>query len=248
MTERKTPHSDPRDYESLARLEDWQLEDKALDLRGQTLHNRSGRPLGRISDMLVDVDQERVAALRLDDGFIVDIDDVDISDGRAMLMTAASPAQAPDAPPPPRHAAETGYRDAAQDRRGSDDQRVPIVEEQLDVGKRVTDLRNVSVRTRVVERPVSEEVTLRRERVEVERRPADRSLTAAEADALLKDQIIELTERGEEAVVRKTARVVEEVVVRKGVERHTKRVEDSVRHTEIDVDRDGTMDRDDRRR
>jgi uncharacterized protein (TIGR02271 family) len=261
MIDRRTPGRDLRDLAPLSRLADWHIEDKALDLRGHTLHNRSGHPLGRVDELLVDVDQHRVAALRLDGGLVVDIDDVDICDGRALLMTATSPGPAHDV------AFRTDDRGSAHvpvaasrpvDRRRDNDrsddgQRVPIVEEKLEIAKRVTDLRNVAVRTRVVERPVAEDVTLRRERIDIERRPADRSLTAAEAEALLKDQVIEMTERGEEAVVRKSARVVEEVVVTKGVERHTTRVEDTVRHTEVDIDRDGLRDdrtagRDDRGR
>lgn len=88
-------HRSTRDLDNLepiSRLADWHLEDKAHDLRGQTLLNRNGRPLGRIADMLVDVKQRRVAALRLDDGFVVDVDDVDIHDGNPVLMTAGTPA------------------------------------------------------------------------------------------------------------------------------------------------------------
>lgn len=103
MIDRRTP-KDLTNLEPISRLADWHLEDKSLDLRDQTLHNRHGRPLGRIAEMLVDVKQQRVAALRLDDGFVVDIDDVDIRDGRAMLMTAGAPAPADggDRRPAPR--------------------------------------------------------------------------------------------------------------------------------------------------
>ncbi|WP_439547536.1 YsnF/AvaK domain-containing protein [Sandarakinorhabdus sp.] len=123
------------------------------------------------------------------------------------------------------------------------------VQEELDIGKRVVDLSNVTVRTRVVEQPVSEDVSLQRERVDIQRRQADRALPPEEADNLLRDNSIEVTERGEEAVVGKSARVVEEVIVRKGTETYTQRVEANVRHTEVDVDRDGTpIGGDDRRR
>jgi uncharacterized protein (TIGR02271 family) len=119
------------------------------------------------------------------------------------------------------------------------DQRVPIVQEELDIGKRVANLGSVRVRTRVIEQPVSQDVTLQRERVDVQRRPADRALAPSEADALLKDNMVEMVERGEEAVVGKSARVVEEVVVRKGTENYTQHVEGTVRRTDVEVDRDG---------
>jgi stress response protein YsnF len=44
-----------------------------------------------------------------------------------------------------------------------------------------------------------------------------------------------VTERAEEAVVSKEARVVEEVVVNKEVEERTETVRDTVRRTDVDV-------------
>jgi stress response protein YsnF len=43
-------------------------------------------------------------------------------------------------------------------------------------------------------------------------------------------------ERGEEAVVSKEARVVEEVVVRKEADQRTETISDTVRKTEVDVE------------
>ena len=51
---------------------------------------------------------------------------------------------------------------------------IPIVEEQLRVGKRQVAGGRVRVRSYVVETPVQEQVTLRDETVRVERRPVDR--------------------------------------------------------------------------
>ncbi len=48
----------------LAGLDEYQLEHSDQDLRGSMLTTNDGRPVGRIDDMLVDVDNERVAALR----------------------------------------------------------------------------------------------------------------------------------------------------------------------------------------
>ena len=54
---------------------------------------------------------------------------------------------------------------------------IPIVEERLRVGKRDTNLGRVRVRSYLVEEPAEEQVTLRQERVRVERRPVDKELT-----------------------------------------------------------------------
>lgn len=112
---------------------------------------------------------------------------------------------------------------------------IPVVEEQLRIGKRETAHGRVRVRSYVVETPVEEQVTLHHERVQVERRPVDRPVDAA---AAFQDRTIEATETAEEAVVAKEVRVREEVVIRKTADDETRTVSDTVRHTEVEVDDD----------
>ncbi len=113
---------------------------------------------------------------------------------------------------------------------------IPVVEETLRVGKRETAHGRVRIRSYVVETPVEEQVTLRRETVEVERRAVDRPVT--DADRLFQDRVIEATESEEEAVIAKEARVTGEVVVRKDSDTRTETVRDTVRRTEVEVERD----------
>ncbi|AXC16311.1 hypothetical protein ACPOL_7119 (plasmid) [Acidisarcina polymorpha] len=112
---------------------------------------------------------------------------------------------------------------------------IPIVEEQLVVGKREVERGGVRVYSRVTERPVEAEVALREEHVVVSRRPVNRAATAADFSNVNGD-VIELTETAEEAVVGKTSRVVEEVLVGKESTEHTEAVRDTVRRTEVDVE------------
>lgn len=119
-------------------------------------------------------------------------------------------------------------------RANADEQSIPIVEERLRVGKREVNRGGVRVRSYVVEEPVHEQVNLRQERVEVQRRPASGS--TAIGDAAFEDRTIELDERAEEAVVAKDAVVTEEVVVRKAVDERTENIDDTVRRTEVDID------------
>ena len=115
---------------------------------------------------------------------------------------------------------------------------IPVVEEELEVGKRQVDLGAVRVVSRMVETPVNESVTLREERANIERRPVDR--TASEADlANFREASIEVRETAEQAVVNKTARVVEEVTVGKTASERVEQVSDSVRKTVVDVQNDG---------
>ena len=112
---------------------------------------------------------------------------------------------------------------------------IPIIEENLVVGKRDVDRGGVRVYSHVVETPVATDVTLHDEFVNVERRFVDRPATAADF-AAGSGKTIELNATGEEAVVGKTARVVEEVVVGKEGSQHTETISDSVRKTEVEVE------------
>ncbi len=115
---------------------------------------------------------------------------------------------------------------------------LPIIEEEMRVGKREVERGGVRVSTHVTETPVEETVNLRDEQVHVERRPADRPITDADR-AKLRDQTIEVREHDEEAVVSKDARVVEEVVVRKDVDTRQEKIQDSVRRTDVEVEQLG---------
>jgi hypothetical protein len=95
----------------------------------------------------------------------------------------------------------------------------------------------VRIYSRVTEQPVEESVRLREEKVTVERRPVDRPATEADFAAAGKD-VIEMTEKAEEPVVTKRARVVEEVVVHKDVTEHTETVRGTERRTAVDVQRE----------
>ena len=97
----------------------------------------------------------------------------------------------------------------------------------------------MAVRTSVTETPVAETVSLRQEHVTVERRPVDRQARPTDGEAF-KEQTIKVTEMGEEAVVSKQARVVEEVVLRKEAKEHTETIRDTVRRTDVQVDQTGT--------
>lgn len=144
----------------------------------------------------------------------------------------------------------TGYTGAsavaatADDDDVVDDDAIPIVQEELRVGKRDVSHGRVRVRSYVVEEPVEENVSLHEERVQLERRPVDRPASAA--DAAFQDRTIEAEERAEEAVVDKQARVVEEVSLRKDSTDREATISDTIKHTEVEVEDDRDALRNDR--
>lgn len=112
---------------------------------------------------------------------------------------------------------------------------IPIAEERLQVGKREVDRGSVRVRSYVSEQPVSEQVQLREEHVNVERRPVNEPISGS-PEGIFEERSFEVAERGEEAVVGKETVVTEELHVGKQADERTETVQDTVRRTEVDVD------------
>jgi uncharacterized protein (TIGR02271 family) len=152
----------------------------------------------------------------------------------ATISGSAGSADRPSSVP----SAGTGSGSSADDitRRtaSGDEEVIPVAEERLRVGKRDVSHGRVRIRSYVVETPVEEQVSLREERVAVERRPVDRPLS--DADQAFQERTIEAEERIEEAVVSKEARVKEELVIRKESDQRTETVSDTVRSTEVEVE------------
>ena len=112
---------------------------------------------------------------------------------------------------------------------------VPVVEEELHVGKQKVEKGGVKVKSRVTETPVEADVHLHEEHVEVRRRAVNRDVTGADV-AAFQEGTIELKETAERAVVSKKAKVVEEVVVSKKGSDKTQKVRDTVRKTDVEVE------------
>jgi stress response protein YsnF len=120
-------------------------------------------------------------------------------------------------------------------RSGNDSTSIPVVEENIQVGKREVETGGVRLKSRIVEKPVEESLRLREEKVTVERTPVDRKATDADLTNF-QEQEIEITEHAEVPVVSKEARVVEEVKLNKEVEHRDETVKETVRKTEVDVE------------
>src|SRR5207302_151340 len=74
---------------------------------------------------------------------------------------------------------------------------IPVVKEEIQIGKRQVLRGGVRVYSRVIEEPVEESVRLREERVRVERQPVNRSATGGDLSAG-QEQVIEVQEFAEE--------------------------------------------------
>lgn len=108
-----------------------------------------------------------------------------------------------------------------------------LSEESLAVGKRVVNRGGTRIRRYVIETPIEESVNLHSEKVVLERRP----VTDGRPVGDFSEKTIEMTEMAEEAVVSKTARVYEEVGLRKEAADRTETVRDTVRKEEVEIEK-----------
>ncbi len=116
--------------------------------------------------------------------------------------------------------------------RPTDGEKIQLSEETLSVGKRVVNRGTTRIRRFVVETPVEEQVRLHDEKVTIERRPVTDNRPVTDS---FSDRTIAVTESGEEAVVSKTARVVEEIGIKKESADRTETVRDTVRREDVEI-------------
>lgn len=120
----------------------------------------------------------------------------------------------------------------------SEDEILRLAQEKLEVGKRLVSEGSTRVRRYVVTDRVSEDVSLHEQHADIFRRAIDEPAYLGDID--WSEKTIEVAESHEQPVINKTARVTEEVVVRKDTNQRVETVSDTVRRQEVDIDKAGT--------
>jgi len=138
-------------------------------------------------------------------------------------------------PNAPSYSLDEAAREREQYRNAETGTSIPVIKEELQVGKRVVRRGGVRIFSRVVEEPVEQSVDLREEHVRVERRPANRPVESRDTERM-REQSVVVTEMAEVPVVQKRAHVREEVVVGKETTQRTEKVHETLRHTEVEVE------------
>jgi len=110
-----------------------------------------------------------------------------------------------------------------------------LAEEQIEVGKRQITTGKSRIRRFVTEKPVEQQITLHEEHCEVARRAVTDPKLAQDID--WKDQTLEVTETSEQPVVNKSARIAEEIVIRRRGSDHVETIRDTVRRQQLEVER-----------
>ncbi len=110
---------------------------------------------------------------------------------------------------------------------------IPVIEEELRVGKREYEAGGLRVKTRVASVPVDKTVTIREEHVNLERRVIDRPVSLD--DEAFRERSLDLRASSEEPVFEKHARVVEEIHLHKDTNERVETVHDTLRHTDVQI-------------
>jgi stress response protein YsnF len=124
---------------------------------------------------------------------------------------------------------------SSNQQQGKQTEKAQVIEEELEVGKATT-TGGKRLKTEVSEREVQESVTLKEEKVDVERSRVKRSLKPEEADKAFRERTIEMTETREKPVVSKQAHVVEEVLLTKQSGEREVTVSGTVRRQDVTVE------------
>ena len=111
---------------------------------------------------------------------------------------------------------------------------IRLAEEHLDVGKHLVEQGTTRIRRFVTEKPVEAKVTLHEEHAEVVRRAVSDPNYVKDID--WSDSTMEIRETAEEAVVSKSTRIAEEVVVGRAGSDREETVHDTVRRQQVDVE------------
>lgn len=235
---------------------EFDLSHSEQDCRGWTVVDQAGNELGTVTELLIDTDAGHVDSIIISgSGAQVSAADIALRDGRVVVRGVVNNEEYEQTRNTyaTQTAATTNYEAGRQKTNSqyvsgvtraatdTDQITVPIVEEQLRVGKREVEGGGVRVRTVQEEIPVQEQVTLREEHVRVERTPVNRPVSNADASAFREGEVV-ITESAEVPVVSKEARVVEEVVIGKEVTERVETVSDTVRRTDVDVEEVNTND------
>jgi len=227
--------------------DDYDVVNNNQDCIGWSVADQSGNDFGKVTEMLINTETQMVDSIIVDGRKRIPASDIALRDGRVVVRGVLHDEEYERHESATTKSSETNQNYAAMQSnagakhvagvtRAANEGEVvlPIIEEQLAVGKRTIEKGAARVHTSVQEVPIEESVTLREENVTVERHPVDR--VVENAPGAFREGTIEVTTQAEVPVVSKEAHVVEEVIVGKNVTEHQETIRDTVKRTQVDID------------
>jgi uncharacterized protein (TIGR02271 family) len=244
----------------LTRLQDapdYQLAEGEPDVRGWKVFDANCRSLGSIDNLILDTEADEIRYLSVTgDGQkrMVPVGMVDIAttDRQVLLKSNANFDSFPtDTGGPITIERERQYYSTfipEAETKGMSYQRpefkhesdhLTLLEERLRIGKRQEKRGEAVARKRVEQHPVEEQVQLRREHVEIERRAINKPLAqtdfaSTKGNAFQEGEEIHVPLMAEEAVVSKEPFVKEEIILRKTADMRTETIRENVREEVVE--------------
>ena len=246
---------------SLNDLSGYKVADGEPDIRGWDVVASDGRRLGRVDDLLVDTQANKVRYVDVEGGpqghVTIPIGYARLErDSKQVLVDRLSDDQYSALPAYNRQPITRDYEEQVgracnltassatpdfynNDAFRDDEMRLTLSEEELAIGKRQVAAGEVGVHKTVETRHVHEEVPLRHEEVEIERRPiTDGMMTSGRAE--ITEDEIRIPLHAEEAIVEKRVVPTEEIVVRKREVVENESVDTTLRREHAEVEREVT--------
>lgn len=239
---------------NLSRLHKWRLDDKSEDIRGWPIHDAAGRPLGRVDELIVDTERKHVTEVVLSDGRHIPAHDIDIGNHELTFVSSGSQGAAPRTEERMTGAelSERGELERTRGELSREAQRepktrlqggeevetdlvIPLIQEEVEFGKRRIEKGTTRIQIRVAVRPIEQQLHLREERIDVDRRKVDQPIDVSQAEAQLRDESVQVIAITEQPFAEKHLRVVEEVILTKKAEERTERLRENVRRMSVDV-------------
>jgi uncharacterized protein (TIGR02271 family) len=248
----------------LNQLPGYKVADGEPDIRGWEVVASDGHRLGKVEELLVDTQANKVRYVDVDvDGdnrhVTVPIGYARLEETRhQVLMDGLGSEQLRALPTYERGGITRDYEEevgracnvsatsATPDFyendafRGDKEMRLTLSEEQLNVGKRQVEAGEVGIHKTVETQHVHENVQVRHEEVEVERRPISDPLAAGAGRIIETEDEIRIPLHAEEVVVEKRVVPTEELVVRKREVVENEGIDTTLRRETAEVDRETT--------
>lgn len=180
------------------------------------------------------LERAREAAEILDRHGAIDVDGRSSQHDQNLQQNQQNLAAAPNAPQTAQNAADIHNAANIQNETA-----IPVIEEQLQVGKQIVQREGARIRSRIIEKPVEANLRLREEHIVVNRRSVNRDVTNADLANFREGELV-ITEHAEIPVVGKQARVVEEILIGKNVTEHVETVHETIRRNEVEVEKVNT--------
>jgi uncharacterized protein (TIGR02271 family) len=250
-------------HERFSMSDEWELEDPEQDVRGRTVVDQTGSPIGTVTDMLVDSATESIDAVVLDSGrelpmnaLDVDADTVryrDGAEGTYGRYDDTSTGQLPDEGYDATAGVASGDATTATSATGEiasgrgmtgdqDGGRVALREEELQARTTRGQAGQVVIDKDVVEEQRSIDVPVTHDEVVIQRRPVSGQTGSAGDLGDATSDSIRVPVMAEQVEVSKQPRVVEELEISKRPVTETQRVSDTVRRETADVRDEGDVD------